>query len=143
MVWHPYHKGQKAEMLTALRQSIGCRHRRQRAEAHRLPRSCRLVAGRGGGSLPNLPRLEHCLAHINNLYRVFSKGEIEGEARIPSRMMEYTQRYGIEALLAAQNALRPHRDQSILSLRSTWRKERMRISTWNPTPSSITERCGF
>lgn len=109
-VWHPYHKGQKAEMLTALRANPSVAVIAVSGQKHIAFRSrVGWWQVEEGAVSPNLPRLEHCLAHINNLYRVFSKGEIEGEAYIPSRMMEYTQRYGIEALLAAQNALRPHR----------------------------------
>lgn len=108
--WLAYHKGQKSEMLAALRGNpsaaviaiSGQKHIAFRARVGWWQVEESAVA-------PDLPRLEHCLKHVSDLYRVFSKGEIEGEAYIPSRMMEYAQRYGMEGLLEAQAALRPHR----------------------------------
>lgn len=116
-VWYPYHKGQKPEILTALRSKptaaviavSGQKHLcfRARPGWWQVEEQC---------MLPDLPRLEHCLTHVNDLYRVFNKTEIETGNYSINRMVKYTNEYGPTALLDAQQALVSHRGALVFEL---------------------------
>jgi hypothetical protein len=108
--WQPMHKGMKSEMLAALRANpqvaviavSGQKHIAFRARPGwwQIEESV---------ARPTLATLEACLGHVQALYRIFSKGEIQDDQPIPHRMMQYAQKYGMASLLEAQQALRPHR----------------------------------
>lgn len=115
--WLPLHKGQKGEMLVALRAcpavaviaTSGQKHIAFRAR----PGWWQMEEAR---CLPDMERLEACIVHTAALYRVFSKGEIEAETWGPARMMKYATEYGMNALLEAQRALAPHRGTQAFAL---------------------------
>ena len=115
--WLPLHKGQKAQMLAALRSSPAVAVIAVSGQKHLCFRArpgwwqIEELAAR-----PDLARLEACLAPIQALYRIFSKEEIAAETYAPHRMAQYAAAYGMADLLAAQQVLRPHRGAQMFDL---------------------------
>ena len=108
--WLPLHKGQKAQMLAALRQSPAVAVVAVSGQKHLLFRArVGWWQVEESAARPDLARLEHCLTHVQALYRIFSKEEIGAQTYAPHRMAQYAQVYGLPSLLAAQVALKPHR----------------------------------
>lgn len=115
--WHPLHKGQKAEILTLLRQSpelvaistSGQKHVVFRARPGWWQVEEQCVA-------PNLPALDACLDLIAKLYRIMSKTEIETGNYSPGRAMQYALAYGVHDLLATEAALKAWRGTAYFDL---------------------------
>lgn len=108
--WLPLHKGQKGEMLAALRRAPDVAVVAISGQKHLLFRS------RPGwwqveeiAAPPSLARLDACIAPIETLYRIFSKEEIAGDQYAPHRMAQYVDTYGLDSLQDALISLRSQR----------------------------------
>lgn len=116
-VWHPLHKGQKAEILDLLRQSpevvaigtSGQKHIvfRARPGWWQIEEQC---------VRPDLHALDTCLDLVGKLYRIFSKEEIGTGQYSPGRTMQYAQAYGLDDYLAVETALRQWRGTAYFDL---------------------------
>jgi len=109
-VWHPLHKGQKAEILSLLRQSPELASIGTSGQKHVVFRT------RPGwwqveeqGVLPNLDALDACLGLVDKFYRVFNKEEIATGNYGSTRTLTYAQNYGFDDYLSTEAAIRQWR----------------------------------
>lgn len=108
--WYPLHKGQKAEILSLLRQSpelaaistSGQKHVAFRARPGWWQVEEQSV-------LPDMAALDTCLGLIGKFYAVYSKDEIATGNYSPGRTMTYAQSYGMADYLSTEAALRQWR----------------------------------
>lgn len=116
-VWHPLHKGQKAEILMLLRQSpelVAISTSGQKHVAFRARPGWWQVEEQSVKA--DLVALEACLDGIGKFYIIFSKDEIGTGNYSPGRMMQYVQAHGMTEFLATEAALKTRRGTAYFDL---------------------------